>query len=187
LTAKFATGLCEKAAETLPTSQPHVFSLNVETDDFSTAHQRIYQQSYFMPRSIGYACEIDGNLAKSIVCFRLHLSLTEDWQCPEGYVMALGSCYRAYTEQKTRMQAELQCRKDGGTLAKARMPLHVHFLNELARNADLALSVSDRPNSKYWLGYLRDVDGAENPYNMFTRNIQGESIDLCKKKAWYFA
>jgi hypothetical protein len=104
--------------------------------------------------------------------------VTEDWECPEGYVMALGSCYRASTEQKTRMQAEITCRKEGGTLAKPRMDLHIHFLNELARRADLVLDEAERTGSKYWLGFHREIDLTENPFNIFTDNVQGEQCYL---------
>jgi len=90
--------------------------------------------------------------------------------------MALGSCYRASIEQKTRMFAELTCRKEGGTLAKPRMDLNMHLLNELARKADFSLPEDDRKNSKFWIGFHRDLDLAENPYNVFTNEIQGTTI-----------
>ncbi len=51
----------------------------------------------------------------------------ETWECPSGYTMMLGKCYRVFTKKETRMAAELACQAEGngGTLAKPTTLTHV--------------------------------------------------------------
>lgn len=46
------------------------------------------------------------------------LSFPESWECPEGFSMAQGKCFKVLDRLKTRMEAELECRTEEAILAK---------------------------------------------------------------------
>jgi len=54
-------------------------------------------------------------------------TVTDDEACPNGYVMAMGKCYRAFANKVTRAQAEVACGKigDNGRLIRPTTELHV--------------------------------------------------------------
>ncbi len=44
---------------------------------------------------------------------------------------------------------------------------------ELFRDSESALSDSKKATSRYWTAFLREVDGAQDPFGIFSDNVQG--------------
>ncbi len=98
--------------------------------------------------------------------------------------MMLGKCYKAFTsKKKSRMESELTCQAEGnsGTLAKPTTLMHLHFLVELFKEADQSLSSFNRPDSRYWTGFLKEIDGMNDPFGMFTQAVRGRKQGGKKK------
>ncbi len=55
----------------------------------------------------------------------------EMWGCPEGYHLILEECYRLFKEDLTYPEAEVNCEKQGGTLADPKTFLQSEVLESI--------------------------------------------------------
>ena len=60
-------------------------------------------------------------------CLKHSSSLSEYWQCPEGYLMVLGSCVKLMKELLEPMEAEAACFAEGASLFKLASILEVPY------------------------------------------------------------
>ncbi len=172
--ADLTTGLCGVGVNgAVPDDgEPRVFGLNLDYNANKTEHEAVNRQFSSLTAQQGYVCEKD-----------------DTWECPTGYAMMMGKCYKIVHTSKMRMAAELECQKEGGTLAKPTTMTHVHFLVELLRESEEDLHETKKITTRYWTGFLREVDGTADPFQIFSDFVQVLSqifLDLYHKSPKIF-
>ncbi|TRY78752.1 hypothetical protein TCAL_06219, partial [Tigriopus californicus] len=144
-----STGLCKVKSLNLGgihRQKDYVFGFTSSTP-YSTDHFEITSNPQDMMEHY-YICQKD-----------------ELWECPEGYVMMLQLCYKAFSDiQLDAMDSEIRCRDDGGSLMRPTHLLEQHLMNEL---------IQSHGNESFWLGYNYENDARANPLNLFDNPITG--------------
>ncbi|XP_059096708.1 uncharacterized protein LOC131891201 [Tigriopus californicus] len=176
-------GLCDAKdsllTDTLEESKTYGFGLKRAKGGLVTFHQEIVAQASQMS-SYGYICHQEPIFG-----------------CPEGYAIFQDKCIKVFHQEQTKIDAEMTCRKDGAHLAKPSTHLEIQFIDELIRESEREMGITDLRD--YWLGYNRQLDGDLDPLGLWNttkhrcnclglpaNNISGlfEDGDKCLLKSW---
>ncbi|TRY78182.1 hypothetical protein TCAL_06225 [Tigriopus californicus] len=176
-------GLCDAKdsllTDTLEESKTYGFGLKRAKGGLVTFHQEIMVQASQMS-SYGYICHQEPIFG-----------------CPEGYAIFQDKCIKVFHQEQTKIDAEMTCRKNGAHLAKPTTHLEIQFIDELVRESEREMGITDLRD--YWLGYNRQLDGDMDPLGLWNttkhrcnclglpaNNISGlfEDGDKCMLKSW---
>ncbi|TRY78483.1 hypothetical protein TCAL_13095 [Tigriopus californicus] len=144
-------GLCDAKdsllTDTLEESKTYGFGLKRAKGGLVTFHQEIVAQASQMS-SYGYICHQEPIFG-----------------CPEGYAIFQDKCIKVFHQEQTKIDAEMTCRKDGAHLAKPSTHLEIQFIDELIRESEREMGITDLRD--YWLGYNRQLDGDLDPLGLW--------------------